>query len=62
MTRYRYTARACRNPRCREDYQPVFVGGRFSGLCPSCRLAGQYGAGFAFAAILVYHALQWWVG
>jgi len=32
----------------------LFDGGRLTGLCPSCRLAGRWGSYLAFTAWLVY--------
>ena len=48
--RRRRDDRVCRNPRCGEPLN-LFSGGRWSGLCPSCRLAGRGGA---FAAVVIY--------
>lgn len=45
--RRRRDDRTCRNPRCGEPLN-LFSGGRWTGLCPSCRLAGRYGVYAAF--------------
>ena len=59
--RRRRDDRVCRNPKCGEPLN-LFSGGRWTGLCPSCRLAGRWGfylsAGVAVGARLVL----WWLG
>lgn len=50
----------CRNPRCQERMMPWQSG--LTGLCPSCQLAGRWGAGAAFAAWAAWKLLTLWIG
>lgn len=54
--RRRTSERQCRNPRCGETFNR-WDGGDLTGLCPSCRLAGQYGAGLVFVLFAAWKLL-----
>lgn len=55
--RHQYDVPRCANPRCREALAP-FV---WLKVCPSCRVAGRYGAALAgLAAGLVKLAIVLW--
>lgn len=49
----------CRNPRCGEMLTPLRLRPSRVRLCPSCRLAGSYGAGAAAVAIFVVELIAW---
>lgn len=52
----------CRNPRCGDRIKPEWDGGEWTGLCPSCRLAGRWGAYVAFAVLFLGKLVTWWLG
>lgn len=51
--RRRRDTRTCRNPRCGDVFD-LWDGAAWSPLCPSCRLAGRWGAYLVAAGAAVY--------
>jgi hypothetical protein len=69
MNRRRRPVDCCWNPRC-QDWLPKFGPGGSSQvwlrmplapICPSCRLAGQWGAALVFAIAVVIEVLRRWL-
>lgn len=56
------TSRACRIRGCDAYVNPWMdaVGGWLR-VCPSCRLAGRYGAALATVVVVVCELLMWWI-